>query len=246
MNIHSEKVQIAVPGESAPMSAWLAVPEGGGPHGAVMVFQEIFGVNAHVRDVTERVAREGYVAIAPDYHHRAAPDEELEYNDEGMKRGMGRIPKLTAQGVEADVKATMAFLRARSDVNGKIGCMGFCIGGHVAYLTACTTDVRATASFYGGGIAAFSPGGGAPTVTRTGEIKGRILCFFGARDGMISAEQVSTIQRALEDHRIHHEVVVYPQCGHAFFRDVDARVRDPEAASDSWERVKKMFAEELR
>ena len=240
-----EKVRIAV-GDGTEMGAYLAVPEGGGKHGAVMVFQEIFGVNAHIRDVTDRVAREGYVAIAIDYHHRAAPDEELEYNEEGMKRGMARIPKLTTDGVEADVKAAMAFLRARSDTNGKIGCMGFCIGGHVAYLTACATDVSATASFYGGGIAVFGPGGRAPTVTRTGEIKGRVICFFGAKDTMIPPEQVSTIQRALKDHHVRSETVVYPQTGHAFFRDVDARVRDAEAASDAWDRVKKMFAEELR
>ena len=106
--------------------------------------------------------------------------------------------------------------------------------------------MRATASFYGGGIANFGPGGGPPTVTRSGSIKGKILCFFGGRDGMISADQVAKIKHALEGHHVRHEVVVYDHATHAFFRDVDPRVSDPKAAADAWERVKRLFAEELR
>src|SRR4051812_32571579 len=149
MSIRTEKVQIPVSGAEKPMPGYVAVPEGAGPFPAVIVIEEIFGVNSHIRDVTERVAREGYVAIAPDVHHRAAPGQELAYDGEGMKKGMELIPKLTAQGIEADLAGTLAFLRARKDVRGdKIGCIGFCIGGHLAYLAAATTDVKATASFY--------------------------------------------------------------------------------------------------
>src|SRR5581483_5926788 len=185
MNIKTEKVKLDVGGQS--MTAYLAHPDDGVARPAVIVIEEIFGVNAHIRDVTERVAREGYVAVAPDVHHRAAPEGfEYPYDADGRKKGMELIPKLTADGFGADLKATLAFLRARKDVRGdRIGCMGFCIGGHLAYLAACTSDVRATASFYGGGIAAFSPGGGAPTVGRTGTIKGKILCLFGGADPMI-------------------------------------------------------------
>ena len=247
MSIRTEKVQIPVKGADRPMSGYVAAPEGAGPFPAVIVIEEIFGVNSHIRDVTDRVAREGYVAIAPHIHHRAAPDLELAYDEAGMKRGMELIPKLTADGVSADLDGTIAFLRARKDVRGdKLGIMGFCIGGHVAFLAAATKDIAAAAAFYGGGIASFSPGGGAPTVTKAGGIRGRILCLFGADDSMIPPVQIETIKKELEKQKVRHDVVVYPGAGHAFFRDVDAKSYRKTAADDAWTRVKKLFAEELK
>ena len=143
---------------------------------------EIFGVNAHIRDVTERVAREGYVALAPDFFHRTGPGVEYGYDDAGFAGGMKLLGGLRADEMIADAKAAIGWLRARTDVRGdRIGAMGFCIGGHMTYLTACETDVRAAASFYGGGIAASAGPGGAPsTLGRTGKIRGKLSCFFGA------------------------------------------------------------------
>jgi carboxymethylenebutenolidase len=243
--MHTQKLAVQVGQDT--MSCYLAVPDGVGPFPAVIVFEEIFGINSHIRDVTERVAKEGYLAIAPDIHHRAAPpDMELKYDDEGRKQGMPLIGKLTVDGVLADVSATLGFLRARMDViPDHIGCMGFCIGGHLAYLTAATSDVKATAAFYGGGIAVFGLGAPAPTVTRTPSIKGKIVCFFGGQDSAIPADQVATIRKALEDNHIRHEVVVYPDASHGFFCDQRGSY-NPTAAADAWERTKRLFAEELR
>jgi carboxymethylenebutenolidase len=250
MNIRTEKLSLTVDGAAAPMPTYLAAPEGGGPHPAVIIIEEIFGINSHMREVTERVAREGYVAVAPEIHHRAAPGGlELGYDAEGMQKGMALIPKLTESGFVADMNATMAALRARKDVKGDhFGCMGFCIGGHLAYLAACvSSDIAATASFYGGGIATFSPAGGKPTVERTGSIRGRILCLFGAEDPLIPQAQVDQIRKALEQHKIRHEVVVYPGASHAFFCDRPERHSyNADAATDSWRRVTQLFTEELR
>jgi carboxymethylenebutenolidase len=250
MSIRTEKVQIPVAGAEKPMPVYVAIPEGAGPFPAVMVIEEIFGINGHIRDITERVAREGYLAVAPDVHHRAAPAPwwELDYDADGMKKGMELIPKLSLDGINADLKATLAFLRERKDVRGdRIGCMGFCIGGHVAYLAACTTDVKATASFYGGGVAAFSPGGGPPTVTKSGGIKGKILCFFGNKDPMIPPAQVETIKAELEKHHIRHEVVVYDGASHAFMCDVPKRGSfNKPAHDDAWTRTVKLFGDELK
>jgi carboxymethylenebutenolidase len=246
MNIRTEKVQISVPGAAAPMPGFLAIPDGPGPHPAVLVIEEIFGVNSHIRDVTERVAREGYVALAPDVHHRVAAGQELGYDDAGMQEGMQVIPKLTAEGVSADLAASMKLLGERKDVRGdRIGVMGFCIGGHIAYYAACTTGVRAAASFYGGGIATFSPGGGSPTVNKTSGITGRILCLFGGQDQMIPRAHVDAIRAELEKNKINHEVVVYPEAGHGFFCDQRGSFHQP-SRDDAWARVKKLFAEELR
>ncbi len=244
-NVRTERVELTVDGQKMP--TFVAYPEAAGPRPAVLVFQEIFGVNAHIRNVAERVAAEGYVALAPDYHHRAwTPGTQRQYTDEDMKKGMELIPKLTADGITADINACIAYLKTRKEANtAKLGAMGFCIGGHVAYFAAATQPIAATVSFYGGGIAMFGPGTSTKTVERTGNIKGRILCFFGKEDPMISQDQVETIRKAIADHKVRGEVVVYDGASHAFFRDVDGRVYREAAAKDAWERTKRMFKEEL-
>jgi carboxymethylenebutenolidase len=244
MSIHTERVEISV--DAGRMGGYLARPDGPGPYPAVLVFMEIFGVNSHIRGVTERVAGEGYVALAPDYFHRTGPGVEYAYDDEGMAGGMALLGQLKAGEMISDAKAALAFLRSRSDVRGdKIGCMGFCIGGHMTYLTACTTDVVAAASFYGGGIAApQGPGGDVATLSRSDGIRGRIECYFGAEDGMIPAEQTDQVESALADAGIDHEVVVYPGADHGFFCNQRASYHE-EAANDAWGRVKALFAAQL-
>jgi carboxymethylenebutenolidase len=244
MEITTERVEVPVDG--AVMKAYLARPAQGGPHPAVVVWMEIFGVNAHIRDVTERVAREGYVALAPNFFHRTGPDLDVGYDDAGRTEGFKHLQRLQADQMVADARAALAWLRARPDVRGdRIGAMGFCIGGHMTYLTACETDVKAAASFYGGGIAAPQGPGGAPsTIGRTPGIKGRILCLFGAKDAMIGRDQVDAIRKALADAGAKHEIVVYDGADHGFF--CDQRVTYHEAyAKDAWERVKRLFRDEL-
>src|SRR5262245_52262506 len=194
------------------MGGYLARPADGAPRPGVLVYMEIFGVNPHIRDVTERVAREGYAALAPDFFHRTGPGIELGYDDAGFAKGMPLLGALKSDEMIADAKAAIAFLRARKDVRGeRIGAMGFCIGGHMTYLTACETDVAAAASFYGGGIAApKGPGGAASTIGRTPKLRGRLLCLFGEKDSLIPQAQVEAIRQALEKAKARHEVVVYP------------------------------------
>ena len=158
---------------------------------------------------------------------------------------MALLGQLDADEMIADARAAVAFLRGRDDVTDKVGAMGFCIGGHMTYLAAAETDVDAAASFYGGGIAApEGPGGKAATVSRTSKIRGRILCLFGAEDGMIPQDQVARIQEALSEAGVRHEVVVYPGADHGFFCDQRGTYQK-EAAADAWQRVKALFAEEL-
>jgi len=244
MEIVTERVEIPLEGGGT-MGGYLARPASGGPHPGVVVFMEIFGVNGHIRDVTERVAREGYVALAPDYFHRTGPGVEYGYDDDGMAKGMKLLGQLVASEMIGDARAAVAFLRGRDDVTDKVGAMGFCIGGHMTYLAACETDVDAAASFYGGGIVADpGPGGEASTVGRTGKIRGHLLCLFGGQDALIPADQVATIRKALADAGTSHEVVVYDPANHGFFCDQRATYHAA-SAKDAWERVKALFAAEL-
>ncbi len=245
MEITTERVQI--PQDGGSFGGYVARPEGRDSLPAVIVYMEIFGVNAHIRDVTERVAREGYVAIAPDYFHRTGPGVELGYDEEGMAAGMKLLGALQADEMIADANATLAYLRARPDVRGdRIGALGFCIGGHMTYLTACTTDVQVAAPFYGGGIAAPQGPGGAPsTVSRTAGIKGAILCLFGGQDALIPPDQVDAIRKAIEEAGVRGEVVVFDDADHGFHCDQRASYNEA-AAKDAWQRVTTLFAIELR
>jgi len=248
MDITTERIQIPVPGAAAghTMGGYLARPKDAEPRPAVLVFMEIFGINSHIRDVTERVAREGYVALAPDYFHRTGPGVEYGYDEKGMAGGMKLLGALKADEMIADANAAIAALRARKDVRGaKLGAMGFCIGGHMTYLTACETDVAAAASFYGGGIAGPQGPGGAPsTLSRTPKLRGKLLCLFGEKDGLIPLTQVDAIRQALSKAGAKHEVVVYPGADHGFFCDQRATYQKA-AADDAWKRVKALFASEL-
>jgi len=242
----TEEIQIQTSdGES--MGAYLALPEGGGPAPAVIVWMEIFGVNSHIQDVTRRIAAEGYVAIAADFFHRTGPGIQLDYNEAGFEEGFKHLGALKADQMIADARDVVAYLRSRKDVQGdKIGVMGFCIGGHMTYLTACETDVAAAASYYGGGIAApEGPGGAEPTLGRTPKIRAKVQCYFGGKDTMIPADQVEAVKESLAAAGVQHEVHVYPEADHGF--NCDQRETYHEAsAADAWEKTMALFASTLR
>ena len=228
------------------MGAYLARPDDGKTYPAVIVWMEVFGVNSHIRDVTERVAAEGYVAIAPNFFFRSAPDLELGYDEAGMNEGIANMMKLQADQMIADAQGTLTYLRGRADVDGsKIGVMGFCIGGHMTYLTACETDVAAAASFYGGGISApEGPGGAASTVSRTSGISCPIVCLYGAKDAHIPLDQVDQVRSALNAAGTQAEVIVYDDADHGFFCDQRESYHKA-SADDAWTRVKALFQSAL-
>lgn len=238
MIITTRSVQI--PSSDIALDAYLALPDSPGPHPAVIVFQEIFGVNSHIRDVTERFAQEGYVAIAPALYQRQAPGFETGYTAEDVEIGRKYKDATTAAQLIADTHATIYYLSQLPDVKPEaIGTIGFCFGGHVAYLVATLPEIKATASFYGAGIAVSTPGGGQPTITHTAEIKGTVYAFFGDQDASIPLEQVTAIETALKQHGIKHHIFRYP-ADHGFFCDQRGSY-DPAAASDAWEQVKTLF-----
>lgn len=226
------------------ISSYLAQPVGKGPFPGVIVIQEIFGVNDHIREVTEKIAKEGYIAIAPAIYQRQAPDFEVGYTEEDLKLGRKYKEQTKVSELLSDIQATINYLKNLSTVKGdKFGCTGFCFGGHVSYLAATLPEIQATASFYGAGIATSIPGGGAPTITLTPQISGTIYCFFGTEDSLIPIEQVDQIEAELKKHQIKHQVFRY-KADHGFFCD-HRESYNPEAATDSWVRMKQLFHQKL-
>ncbi len=240
--IHANAIQF--PNGDLQINAYLAEPDGEALP-AVIVFQEIFGVNAHIRDVTERIAREGYVAIAPNIYQRIDPNFETGYTPEAIQLGKQYKEQTTVAELLSDTQAAISYLRSLPQVKGAIGCIGFCFGGHVAYLAATLPDIKATASFYGAGIATMTPGEGQPTITRTSQIQGTLYAFFGEQDASIPAEQVDQIAAELAKHQVSHQVFRYPDADHGFFCDQRASYNS-DAAADAWNHVKQLFQATLK
>jgi carboxymethylenebutenolidase len=238
--------QVKVPNGDLHIDAYLAEPAKEGTFPAVIVIQEIFGVNIHIREVAEKFAKEGYVAIAPALYQRTAPGFEAKYTPEDIQRGRAYKEKTTAEEILSDIQAAIAYLRTLPNVqDDAIGSIGFCFGGHVVYLAATLPDIKVTASFYGGGITNSTPGGGEPTITRTSKIKAPIYAFFGTEDKGIPLEHIEQIEAELNKHQIPHEIFRYFGAEHGFFCNHRASY-NPEAAADAWQQVLKLFQRNLQ
>ncbi|MEM1367921.1 MAG: dienelactone hydrolase family protein [Cyanobacteria bacterium P01_H01_bin.15] len=236
---------VKVPNGSLAIDAYLALPQSDEPKPAVLVIQEIFGVNDHIRDVTRRVAAQGYVAIAPAIYQRQAPGFEVGYDEAGLTQGRIHKNQTKADELLSDLDAAIDYLQELPQVKpGPVGCMGFCFGGHVAYLAGTLSRVNAIASFYGAGIATFMPGGGEPTLSRTAEIVGKLFAFFGLTDPLIPLAQIDQVEATLKAQINNHQVFRYPEVDHGFFCDQRASY-NAAAAADAWEKTLSLFAEQL-
>lgn len=229
------------------MEAYVAKPQGKGAWPAVIVLMEIFGVNSHIQDVTERIAAKGYVAIAPNYYHRTTTNLKLGYTARDVARGRLHKEQTTREGLLVDMRLVIQTLQLMESVSlkDKIGCIGFCFGGHVAFLAAAMKEVSATASFYPGGVATLSPGGGVPTITHSRDIRGEMLCLFGEEDPLISQEDILLVEKALRDAGVNHEIIRYSHTGHGFFCNQRADF-NASAAEDAWHRVLSLFNRHLK
>jgi carboxymethylenebutenolidase len=235
---------VTIPNGDLNIDAYLAEPTGGGPYPGIVVIQEIFGVNSHIRDVCDRIAKQGYVAIAPAIYQRQVSGLELGYSDEDIALGRQYKEQTKAPELLGDIQATLNLLKDRETVKkGAFGSIGFCFGGHVTYLAATLDDIKATASFYGAGIPTGTPGGGPATITRTPEIGGVLYGFFGTEDPLIPNEEVDQIEAELQKHGIRHRIFRY-RATHGFFCDRRDSYNG-EAAEDAWKHVKELFAQEL-
>jgi carboxymethylenebutenolidase len=227
-NITTEKHTLAVTDGSS-MQAFVARPEEKGPFPGMLVFQEAFGVNAHIRDVAQRIAREGYVAIAPELFHRsAAPGIEVRYDD--FPSAMPHMKALTEQGLSDDVRAAYEWLRDSSHVTpDRIGSIGFCMGGRVSFLANATVELRAAISFYGGGIAP-------ALLPRAANLHAPMLFFWGGLDKHIPQGQIRSVIDAVKAAGKPYINVEISDADHGFFCDARPSY-NPVAAKEAWSLV---------
>jgi carboxymethylenebutenolidase len=243
----TQSVTIDVGGSKMP--AYLARPDGAGPYPAVIVLQEIFGVNTEIKRITDLVASAGYVGLAINYYHRTHPQLNEPYTPEGLQNGFAAAGKLTRAGLRADLEAALRWLDRETYVRkGKIGTWGFCMGGSVAYYSATIPGIAAAVSFYGGSIAAPFPSGEPEMLAETPKISAPVFLAFGGKDAYIPAEAVERIRAELTRDAKRFELHVYADEDHGFFRhstsdmDGDAKGRD---VKDAWAKVQAFLKKEL-
>ncbi len=186
--------------------AYLCLPPAGRGPGLVL-FQEIFGVNAHVRAVAEQYALSGFVVLAPDVFWRQAPRVELGYEGDDRQRGIALAGALKPEAVSADLVAWTRALRARAEVGGaKVGAIGYCMGGRFAYLAAALAGVDAAVAYYGGGIHA--------QLALAAKIACPMQFHYAGHDDHIPPEAVQSVRDAFAGKPA--EVFIYPGSMHGF------------------------------
>ena len=240
MDIRTETVNLATP--DGKMPAYLCRPAVAGPHPGVIVVMEAFGLNGHIKDVAERIAREGYVTMAPDLYYRFG-SPIIPYAE--VPKAIELLKKLDDAKVMAEIGGVIAHLKGLKEVRAdRIGITGFCMGGRVTFLSASqhAADIKAAVTFYGGGIAADAPN--AP-INFAEKIRCPVLCFFGETDAMIPLDQVKRVEDTLKRLSKTFEVKVYEGAGHGFFCSERASYH-AESAKDAWQKTRSWFQKHLK
>jgi len=230
----SETIEIPTPDGS--FAAYVARPaQARAP--VIVVLQEIFGINADLRETCEVLAGQGYLAVCPDLFWRMQPGVSLTDQTEAeWKQALALYHAFDVPVGVRDVEATINFARSMSGGNGRVGVMGFCLGGLMSYLAAVRTDVDAAVAYYGGGIDQF--------VDEGLGLHRPLMMHLGEDDAFIDSKARRRILFALDDLPL-VEIHNYPGCQHAFARNGGVNF-DAEAAERAHARTLRFFGEALQ
>jgi carboxymethylenebutenolidase len=225
-------VQVAA-GNGQQFDAYLALPPAGSGPGIVL-FQEIFGVNSHIQGVAEQYAQDGFVVLAPDIFWRQQKRVELGYEGAERDRAIEMMKACKPDELQADIRSSVAALRARGEVQGKVGAIGYCMGGRMAYFAAAITDVDAAVAYYGGGIH--------DNLQVAPQVQCPIQFHYASEDAAIPLAAVDKVREAMagKDAEVH----IYDGATHGF-NCWDRASYNPKAASVAHGRSLVFFGEKL-
>jgi len=219
----TKKVSLKV-SDGSEMGAYVSIPEGKGPFPGVIVFQEAFGVNPHMRHVADWIAQEGYVAICPALFHRTAGDAEFPYGDFNLVAP--HYQAITPEGLEADITACYNWLKKQPEViHDKLGTIGFCLGGRVSFIANTILPFSACISYYGGGVQMLAD--------KASSVHAPHLFFWGGLDKHILPEHIDTIVNAMKAAEKPYTNVVISNADHAFSCN-DRPSYNADAAKEAW------------
>lgn len=197
---------IDLPADEHGFTGYLSLPPAGsGP--ALLLIQEIFGINEHIRTVADQYALDGYVVLAPDIFWRAEEGVQLGYDETDIQRGFALMQQSTLPAMAEDLAAAAEALRGRPEVHGKLASLGYCMGGTLSYLLAARGAVDTAVCYYGGGIQNL--------LDQAPQVRCPILFHFGTADTHIPPEAVKAINAAFAQHP-DATFYNYPGAGHGF------------------------------
>jgi len=235
--------------DGRPMRTVIAAPRAApkGRYPGILIYSEIFQLTGPIRRSMERLAGYGFVVAAPEIYHRIEPPGlVIPYDDAGRMRGQDDAARTSVAQFDASRKAALDLLDGQPDVKaGRLGAMGFCIGGHLAFRAALDPRVRAAVCCYPTGLhdGRLGSDADAGSLARAGEISGRLLVVFGEGDPHVPEEGRWKVAEALAAGGDRHRVALYPG-EHAFMRDEGTRF-DPEACDAVWREAIDLFRSEL-
>ena len=221
-------------------AAYCAVPEAGrGP--GMLLFQEIFGINDNMRTLAERLAAEGYVALVPDMFWRLEPRFERK-DESGLADAFEMVLRFNFETATVDIHAAHAHLLDMDECTGKVGAIGFCLGGGLAFAAATTSrvdgkGVDAAVCYYGSAIN--------DMLGQVDDLECPTMFHYGESDAFIPEEKIAEVESAVagKDHVVFHR---YPDAGHAFSNWDAPYMYQREPAELAWSRTLAFFARELQ
>src|SRR5215470_16915968 len=213
MVITTEYVNVQSPG-GVPIRTFVAMPRADGRYPGIWCYSDIFQLTAPMIRSCVRLAGYGFVAAAPEIYARIEPSGTvIPFDDAGRTRGQEDAAKMPVADFDEDCRAGLDWLGSHAQVApGKIGAMGFCIGGHLAFRAALQPDVRATVCYYGTGVhnGKLGKDADAGSLARAKEIRGELLMVFGSTDPHVPAEGRAVIDRALIQSKANYKTLLYP------------------------------------
>ena len=201
----------------------------------MLLIQEVFGVNDHIRDIADRLAALGYVVLAPDLFWRLKHNVELGYEGKDLEQALDYFERFDETKGLSDLRQAAEALRNLKPCTGRIGAIGFCLGGKLTYRLAACTNLNVAIAYYGVNIEKY--------LEEAERIKCQIMLHFGETDDFVPPASIDTIKRALSK-KPNFTIHMYKGIGHGFNCDVRESYNQ-EAADLAWERTTKLLAREL-
>jgi carboxymethylenebutenolidase len=222
------------PSGTIKIPAYLSRPKKRGTvPGAVLVIHEVFGLNDHIKSIADRIANEGYLALAPDFFVRAPEPPPKDTTDmAALRKAASSIPNEVAIN---DMQAALDYMKSLDGVRRNFASIGFCMGGGFSYQIAThTKDLKGAVIFYGRTPIELVP-----------QVSCPLLASFGALDTGIPPEKIKEFEEALKKAGKQADIKVYPGAKHGFFNNTRPEAYNAEAATDAWQRTLKFFRERL-
>jgi carboxymethylenebutenolidase len=233
------KITVKDDGKEGEIPAYRAMPDKGGPFPVILVVQEIFGVHEHIKDLCRRLAKLGYLAVAPELYARQGDVSKITEIKDIMSKVVSKVPD--AQ-VTSDLDATVAWARkSRKGDTDKLGITGFCWGGRIVWLYAAhRKDLKAGVAWYGRLVGQADDLHPKNPIDLVASLKAPVLGLYGGADTGIPGATIEKMKKALEDEKKTFEIKVYPDTPHGFNADYRTSYRK-EAAEDGWKRMLAWF-----